>query len=195
VQKNNDATGQLLAFENRYTGPDASRPSPTAVKSERDIHDSLVYQHFEHFETSTQNTFDGFCRRWIHFCNKREYNMLDTSWSRGESFLQAERERHQNPGENIKIALTQFQKLCQTRGCPGFSKGEIACLHAVVNKARDDRATNARSNPVDKNRKVRDRNVITSQELEQVLRICADDGDRLKAARAMALILVNDLTG
>jgi len=194
-QRNQVDTNLLLAFEDRYTGPDASRLSATAEISERYIHDSLVYEHYGHWEPSTQKTFDGFCRRWVDFCNKRQYSRFDTSAIKGEAFLQAERQRHQNPGENVKIALTQFVKLCKIRGCPEFSKSEMSFMHAVVNRARDDSAEYNRSKPVDEEKKMHDRSSITSQDLEQLLSVCAEQDDRLKGARTKALILVNIQTG
>ncbi len=89
-QRNKTDANQLLAFENRYTGPHASRLSPTAETSEQHIHDILVDEYYGRLETSTQNAFEG-------FCNKHEYHLLDTSAIKGELFLQAERQRHVNP--------------------------------------------------------------------------------------------------
>ncbi len=39
-----------------------------------------------------------------------------------------------------------------------------------------------------------DRNIITAADLQKLLRVCADMPDRLTAARAKALLLVNILT-
>ncbi|KAL0022566.1 hypothetical protein WJX77_004451 [Trebouxia sp. C0004] len=52
-----------------------------------------------------------------------------------------------------------------------------------------------RSRPVDENRKQMDRSVISSDDLQELLRVCADTPDRLAATRAAALIKASLLTG
>ncbi len=121
--------------------------------------------------------------------------MLNTVAKIGEEFLEAERLRHNNPGENLQIAVNQFKKLCRIRGRPIFSEAEQTYMHAVVTKAKKDRVQAVRSRPVNENKMEMNRNIITSADLQELLKVCAVMPDRLTAARAKALILVNVLTG
>ena len=68
-------------------------------------------------------------------------------------------------------------------------------MHNVVTKARKDSAQAARSRAVNENRKEVDRGIISSADLQELLRVCADMPDRLAAARATALIMTSRLTG
>lgn len=65
----------------------------------------------------------------------------------------------------------------------------------MVTKARKDSAQASRSRPVNQNRKEMDRGIISSADLEELLRVCADIPDRMAAARAIALIMTSRLTG
>lgn len=126
--------------------------------------------------------------------------MLETTAKTGEAFLQGQRLEglqlgHKNVGKNVEIQLNQFKKLCTIRGCPEFSKDEGIYLHNVITKARKENAHAARSRPVDENKKQMDRSIISSAELQKLLRVGADMPDRLAAARATALIKVSLLTG
>lgn len=126
--------------------------------------------------------------------------MLETTANTGEAFLQAQRSAglrlgHKNVGKNVEIQLNQFQKLCTIRGCPEFSKNEGIYLHNVITKVSKDSALAARSRPVDENKKQMDRSIISSADLQELLRVCADMPDRLAATRATALIKVSLLTG
>ena len=115
-------------------------------------------------------TFDGFCRRWVEFCEDRGYDMLDTNAKTGEEFLQAERNRHKNPGDNVVKALNQSKKLCRIRGCPNFSEAEQTYMQAVVTQAKRDSTLAERCRPVDENKRQMDRNIITAAELQKLLR-------------------------
>lgn len=118
------------------------------------------------------------------FCKKKTYSMFGTTAKVGAEFLQFEREGLPNPGKNVEIYLNQFKKLCKIRGCPDFSTCEEIYMHHVVAKARKDSAVAARSRPVNGNRKRMDRSIISSADLQKLLRVCADMPDRLAAARA-----------
>ena len=65
----------------------------------------------------------------------------------------------------------------------------------MVTKASKDSARAARSRPVDENKQQMDRSIITSADLQELLRACAEMPDHLAATRATALIKVNLLTG
>ncbi|DBB13430.1 TPA: hypothetical protein ACH3X3_005160 [Trebouxia sp. C0006] len=109
----------------------------------------------------------------------------------GEQFLEAERLRHKNPGNNVEIAFTQFKRLCSIRGCPKLNESEYCYLHAVVSTAKRDSAQAERSWPVNEDNKQMARNIVTAAVLQKVLRVCADMPNRLTAARAKALVLAN----
>ncbi|KAL0029368.1 hypothetical protein WJX77_002499 [Trebouxia sp. C0004] len=118
----------------------------------------------------------------------------------GEAYLQAQRLEglrlgHKDVGKNLEVQLNQFKKLCTIRGCPEFSKDEGIYMHNVITKASKDSAHAARSPPVDENRKQMDRSIISSDDLQELLRVCADTPDRLVATRAAALIKASLLTG
>lgn len=140
-------------------------------------------------------TFDGFCGRWISFCKGKGYDMLNTTAETGQEFLEQERLRHRNPGDNLKIGFTQFKRLCAIRGCPPFSSNELFFMAKEVSEARKASAHAALTRPVDEDKSCQDRNIITSPELQELLRVCADMPDRLQAARAEALLAVNVMTG
>lgn len=129
------------------------------------------------------------------FCEKNEHDLLDTGAVAKAKFLDAQRVRHNNPGKNIEIAFTQFKKLCTIRGCPKFSESEHRFMHAVVSLAKCESTQAERSRPVDENKREMDRNIITAAEVQKLLRVCSDMPDRVTAARAKALLLVNILTG
>jgi len=95
----------------------------------------------------------------------------------------------------LKIAFTQLKKLCDIRGCPAFSKAEHFFRCREVSEARKDSALAARSRPVDENKKLMDRSIVSSADLQELLRVCADMPDRLAAARAAAVIKTSQLTG
>ena len=121
--------------------------------------------------------------------------MLNTTAEIGQEFLEQERLRHTNPGDNLKIAFTQFKRLCAIRGCPPFSSGEHFFMAKEVSEANKASAHAALTRPVDEDRSCQDRSIITSAELQELLRVCAGMPDRLKAARAEALLAVNVMTG
>ncbi len=129
------------------------------------------------------------------FCEKNEHDLLDTGAVAKAKFLDAQRVRHNNPGKNIEIAFTQFKKLRTIRGCPKFSEFEHRFMHAVVSLAKCESTQAERSRPVDENKREMDRNIITAAEVQKLLRVCSDMPDRVTAARAKALLLVNILTG
>ena len=78
-QQYGDAAKRLIAFRNRYIRPDANRFASGPEASEEDIHNKLVYDLYERFDASTRKTFDGFCRRWVEFCESNNYGIFDTS--------------------------------------------------------------------------------------------------------------------
>ncbi len=162
---------------------------------ERKAHDKRIREFYSRFEESTQKTFRSFCRRWVQFCEKTNCDILDMGAKTGEQFLEAERLRHKNPGNNVEIAFTQFKRLCSIRGCPKLNEFEYCYLHAVVSTAKRDSAQAERSWPVDEDNKQMARNIVTAAVLQKVLRVCADMPNRLTAARAKALVLANIQTG
>jgi len=68
-------------------------------------------------------------------------------------------------------------------------------MQNVVSMTQNDGAEAAISRPVDENKKQLDRTTLTSQHVEQVLSVIASMPDRLQAARARALFLLNTQTG
>jgi len=188
-------TEKLIAFESRYLPRHAGQFARDCNLDERELHKRDRYELYDKFRENTKKTFHSFCRRWVEFCERNEYDLLDTSAKTGGEFLEAERLRHKNPGKNVEIAFTQFRKLCTIRGCPKFSESEHRFLHAVVSMAKCDSAQAERSRPVDENKRQMDRNIITSADLQEMLRVCSDMPDRSTATRAKALILTNIQTG
>ncbi len=191
----NTATEKLIAFESRHKGRHADEHALDSALDERKLHDARVYENYGKMADNTKKTFDGFCGRWIGFCEEKGYHMLDTTAGPGQEFLEQERLRHKSPGDNLKISFTQLKKLCEIRGCPAFSKDEQFFLRREVSQARKDSALAARSRPVDENKKQMDRSIISSADLQELLRVCADMPDRLAAARAAAVIKTSRLTG
>ena len=189
------ATERLIAFDSRYQGQHAGEHASDFALDERKIHDARVYEKYGKMKDNTKKTFDGFCGRYVSFCEGKGYHMLDTTAKTGQEFLEQERLRHKNPGDNLKIAFTQFKKLCAIRGCPPFSSAECFFMAKVVSEARKDSAQAALTRPLDEDKSCQDRNIITSAELQELLRVCAVMPVRLKAARAEALLAVNVLTG
>ena len=194
------ATERLLAFENRYKGRHADEHALTSGLDERELHQKRVDELYNDFEENTRKAFDHFCRYLDVFCTEKGYSMFDTDAKLGEAYLQAQRSEglrlgHKNVGKNVEIQLNQFKKLCTIRGCPEFSKDEEIYMHNVVTKARKDSAQAARSRAVNENRKEVDKGIISSADLQELLRVCADMPDRLAAARATALIMTSRLTG
>ena len=162
ASENSTATEKLIAFESRYKGR-------LAGEHEKKLHDARVYENYDKMADSTKKTFEGFGGRWIGFCEEECYHMLDTTAKPGQAFLEQERLRHENPGNTVKIAFTQFKQLCEIRGCPVFRTGEFFSMHREVSEAGKDSAQAALHCPVDE-----DRNIITSAELQEPLRVCAD---------------------
>ena len=189
------ATERLIAFESRHRGRHAEEHASSCKLDERKVHDARVYEKYGKMKDSTKKTFDGFCGRFESFCKGRGYDMLNTTVEIGQAFLEKERLRHTNPGDNLKIAFTQFKRLCAIRGCPPFSSAEQFFMAKEVSEARKASAHAALTRPVDEDRSFQDRNIITLAELQELLRVCADMRDRLKAARAEALLAVNMMTG
>jgi len=189
------STEKLTAFESRYIPRHADQFARDCNLDERELHKRDRYELYDRFQENTKKTFHSFCRRWVEFCEKTEHDLLDTSAVTGAKFLEAQRLRHNNPGKNVEIAFTQFKKLCTIRGCPKFSESEHRFMHAVVSMAKCDSTQAVRSRPVDENKREMDRNIITAAEVQKLLRVCADMPDRLTAARAKELLLVNILTG
>lgn len=181
-------TEKLIAFDSRHVPWHADRFARGCDLDEREIHKSDRYELYDRFLPNTKKTFDSFCRRWVEFCERNDYDLLATTAKTGGEFLEAERLRHNNPGKNVEIAFTQFQKLCTIRGCPKFSESEHRFMHAVVSMAKCDSAQAERSRPVDENKRQMDRNIITSADLQEMLKVCADMPDRSAASRAKALI-------
>ena len=194
------ATEKLIAFQNRHKSRHAKEHALTSGLDERDMHQRRVDETYSDFENNTRKAFDHFCRCWVAFCTALAYSIFDTGAKMGEAYLQAQRLEglrlgHKNVGKNVEIQVNQFKKLCTIRGCPEFSKDEEIYMHNVVTKARKDSAQAARSRAVNENRKEGDRGIISSADLQELLRVCADMPDRLAAARATALIMTSRLTG
>lgn len=189
------ATERLIAFESRCRGRHAEEHASECQLDERKVHDARIYEKYGKMKDNIKKTFDGFCGRFESFCKGRNYDMLNTTAETGQQFLEQERLRHPNPGDNVKIAFTQFKRLCAIRGCPPFSSSEHFFMAKEVSKAKNDSAHAALTRPVDGDKSCQDRNIITSAELQELLRVCADKPDRLKAARAEALLAVNVMTG
>ena len=195
ISDSSTATERLIAFESRYRGPQADEHASDSGLDERKVHDARVYEKYRKMKDNTKKTFDGFCGRWMAFCEGKGYDMLNTTAEIGQEFLEQEQKRLPNPGDNLKIAFTQFKRLCAIRGCPPFSPGEHFFMAKEVSEARKDSAHAALTRPVDEDKSCQDRSIITSAELQELLRVCADMPDRLKAARAEALLTVNVMTG
>ena len=173
------ATERLIAFESRYQGRHADEHASASGLDERKLHAKRVDEIYSDLSPNTRKTFDSFCRRWVDFCRGKGDHMLETTAKTGEAYLQAQSLEglelgHKNVGKNMEIQLNQFKKLCTIRGCPEFSKDEGIYLRNVVTKANIDSARAARSRPVDEHRKQMDRSIISSGDLQEMLRVCAD---------------------
>ena len=197
LQQHRDAEPDLLAFENRYKEADADRFACFQNTSPQDVHDSNVHQQYGKWKPNTQKTFNVFRKSWTGFCERNNY---DPKERRGAQFLQAERARHletghKNPGVNVRKSFAQFKKLRFVQGRPKLKETEHAYMQNIVSMAWNDGAEAAIHRPVDENQKQLDRTKLTSHDVEQLLSVIASKPDRLQAARARELILLNIQTG
>ena len=96
------ATERLIAFESRYRGRHAEEHASECQLDERKVHDARVYEKYGKMKDNTKKTFDGFCGRFESFCEARGYDMLNTTAEIGQEFLEQERLRHPNPGDNLR---------------------------------------------------------------------------------------------
>ena len=147
-----------------------------------------------------KKTFDVFRESWTGFCERNNYERKETTAESGAQFLQAERARHleaghKNPGVNVRKSFAQFKKLRCMQGRPKLEETEHAYMQNVVCMAENDGAEAAIHRPVDENQKQLDRTTLTSHDVEQLLSVNASMPDRLQAARAGELILLNIQTG
>ncbi len=199
-QQHRDAETDLLAFENRYKEADADRFACFQNTSPQEVHASIVRQQYGQWKPNTKKTFDVFRESWTGFCERNNYNRKETTAERGAQFLQAERARHleaghKNPGVNVRKSFAQFKKLRCMQGRPKLKDTEHAYMQNFVSMAENDGAEAAIYRPVDENQKQLDRTTLTSHDVEQLLSVIASMPDRLQAARARELILLNIQTG
>ena len=199
-QQHRDAETDLLAFENRYKEADADRFACFQNTSPQEVHASTVRQQYEQRKPNTKRTFDVFRKSWTGFCERNNYDRKETTAERGAQFLQAERARHleaghKNPGVNVRKSFAQFKKLRCMQGRPKLKESEHAYMQNIVSMAENDGAEAAIYRPVDENQKQLDRTTLTSHDVEQLLSVIASMPDRLQAARARELILLNIQTG
>lgn len=94
VSEYNTATEKLISFESRYKGQHADEHALDSGLDERKLHDARVYENYRKTADNTKKTFDGFCGRWIGFCEEKGYHTLDTTARPGQEFLEQERPRH-----------------------------------------------------------------------------------------------------
>ena len=177
------ATERLIAFESRYRGRHAEEHASECQLNERKVHDARVYEKYGKMLDNTKKTFHGFCGRFESFCKRKGYDLLNTTAEIGQQFLEDERLRHPSPGYNLQKAFTEFKRLCAIRGCPSFNSDELFYMAKEVSEARKASAHAALTRPVDEDKSCQDRNIITSAELQELLKVCADMPDRLQAAR------------
>ena len=65
TKQDDSAIDRLLAFSNRYTGPNANRVAPGCYASAEAIHRiSSVYQKLTRWELPTQASFKAVCRKF-----------------------------------------------------------------------------------------------------------------------------------
>ncbi len=81
------------------------------------------------------------------------------------------------------------------QGRPKLKETEHAYMQNVVCMAENDGAEAAINRPVDENQKQLYRTTPTSHDVKQLLSVIASMPDRLQAARARGLILLNIQTG
>jgi len=194
----------LLAFWNRYTGPGANRVAPGPYASAEKIHEYLVYEKLGRYAPATQQSFKGVCRQFIRWCetdprNTDVYKFLAHPVAKIAAFLESEWQRHiqrgTQPGINVANAYTEVHKLSLIQGCPTFGNAELAHMEAVVARAENDSMQIERNADPDRLKTKANRAVLTDADKNKFLKVCAQQGDRLAAARAQVILLVGCATG
>ena len=118
---------------------------------------------------------------------------------RVEAFLEAERQRHIQQGTkseiNVANAYTEVLKLSLIQGCPVFTAAEVTLMHYSVKTAKHDSIQIELSADPDRHKKKAHRAVLTDADIDGLLRVCAQHGDRLSAARFQVILLVGCACG
>ena len=204
TKQDDSAIDCLLAFSNRYTGPNANRVPPGCYASAEAIHEDLVYQKLTRWASSTQASFKAICRKFIEWCEKDElntdvYKFFAHPATKVRAFLESERQRHiqqgTQPGINVANTFTEMVKLSMIQGCPSFDNAAIDHIKAVVARAKNDSAQQNRIAELDYSKSRADRAVLTDEDTNNFLEVCSKQGDRLAAARAQVILLIGCATG
>jgi len=182
TKQGDSAIDRLLAFSNRYTGPNANRVASGPYASAKKIHEDLVYQKIARYELPTQASFKGVCRRFIMWCEKDilntdVYKFFAHPAVKVAAFRESERQRHilqgTQPGINVANAFTEMDKLSMMQGCPKFDSAGIDHMKAVVARANNDSVQQNRSADLDYSKTRADRAVLTDEDTENLLKVCA----------------------
>jgi len=194
----------LLDYSNRYTGPETSCATANNFNTAEDCHVKLVKALYENKMPATKASFEGVCRRYVDWCasqpriqcaNKFFAYPADTV----EAFLESERLRHvqqgTQPGLNVANAYTELDKLSRLQGCPAFTQTEVDLMKSAVGRARHDSKQQQLEAEPDLARTKANRDVLTDADSDELLRVCAQNSDRLAAARFRVILLVGCATG
>ena len=203
MKQDDSAIDSWLAFSNRYTGPEANRVAPGSYASAEKIHEDLVYQKLVRYELPTQDSFKGVCRRFIKWCeedtlNTDVYKFLAHPATKVTAFLESERQTHtarHTAWINVANAFSEMDKLSMIQGCPTFKDADLAHMKAVIARANNDIVQQNRSADLYYSKTKANRAVLTNEDTENFLKVCAQQGDRLAAARAQVILLVGCATG
>ncbi|DBA90927.1 TPA: hypothetical protein ACH3X1_016137 [Trebouxia sp. C0004] len=116
-----------------------------------------------------------------------------------EAFLDSERLRHLQQGTqpllNIANAYTELDKLSRLQGCPAFTQIEVDLMKSAVGRARHDSKQQQLGAEPDLARTKANRDVLTNADSDELVRVCAQNSDRLAAARFRVILLVGCATG
>ena len=194
----------LLDYSNRYTGPETSCASTNSFNTAEEHHKKLLQPLYALREPATKASFEGVCRKYVDWCNaqpqiKCAYKFFAYPADTVEAFLESERLRHlqqgNKPGLNVENTYTEVCKLSRIQGCPSFTQAEEEFMKSAVVRARDDSRQQELNAKPDLAKTKANRSVLTDEERDQLLKVCAQGSDRLAAARFQVILLVGCATG
>ena len=174
IAQDNSAITNLIAFQNRYTGPGAVSVTPDDYASAEEVHKKLVHRKLEKWEPATKAALSGVCRRFISWCEadthtSNDYRIFAYPATRVAAFLESERQRHiwqgTSPAVNVANAFTEMVRLSAIQGCPDFNSAEMAHMQVLGGIAMLDRVQqNLTADPDFKRRG--NQAVLTSDDIE-----------------------------
>lgn len=203
IAQDNSAITNLIAFQNRYTGPGAVSVTPDDYASAEEIHEKLVHRKLEKWEPATKAALSGVCRRFTSWCEadthtSNDYRIFAYPATRVAAFLESERQRHirqgTSPAINVANAFTEMVRLSAIQGCPDFNSAEMAHMQVVGGIAMLDSVQQKLTADPDFKRRG-NQAVLTCDDIENYLTVCSQQGIRLAAMRAKVILLIGCATG